>query len=138
MVREDEDEEEDDTEATELQKTHHTQPPHQELSNNWEALNAKLTFESMQQKEQDQAKSHEVSIGEYTGDDYEGNDAHDGTKKRAAPVASSPEDAKKKNFADKRAAHYNEVRDGLCCCFCGTVLCIMHYSFPLALATMLP
>jgi hypothetical protein len=109
VVREDDDEDEDATVETETQKAYIQPPDHKkdDLANNWEALNAKLTYESMQQKELDKVKSHEVSIGEYTGGDDQLD--HEDNKKRAAPTGSSPEDAKKKSFADKRAAHYNEV-----------------------------
>jgi len=47
------------------------------------------------------------STGEYTAD-HQNNDSND--KKRCAPEGISPEE-KKKNFADKRAAHYNEVSE---------------------------
>lgn len=87
-----------------------------DVGHNWEALNAKLNFESMQQKEKDRETAHEISIGECTNDE-EGNtyDSQEegeegdgqGAKKRGAPEGS-PEEAKQ-NFADKRAAHYNEV-----------------------------
>lgn len=66
--------------------------PHKEdISQNWEALNAKLTFEAQKQKEKDDIRDYETSIGEYTGSGTEGDD-----------------EAKKQSFADKRAAHYNE------------------------------
>lgn len=77
-----------------------------EVDANWEALNAQLTYESMKQKEEDKVKQHEISIGEYTS---EHENDFEGAKKRCAPSGGlSPEDVKKKNFADKRAAHYNE------------------------------
>jgi hypothetical protein len=76
----------------------------------------------MQQKEKDKVKSHELSIGEYTGDcDCEGEggrDSSDVARKRGAPSGASPEDSKKKNFADKRAAHYNEVCLRVCVYVC--------------------
>jgi hypothetical protein len=102
------DSDDDDHEGDIVPKTD-IRPNHakDELENNWEALNAQLTFESMQQKEQDRVKLHEISIGEYRGDDHD----KDGARKRGAPEATSPEDSKKKNFADKRAAHYNEVKN---------------------------
>mmetsp|Transcript_3862 Transcript_3862/g.6545 ORF Transcript_3862/g.6545 Transcript_3862/m.6545 type:complete len:164 (-) Transcript_3862:537-1028(-) len=108
VIKDVEDDEDEGETRVEVKKAINHNHPHakDEVEGNWEALNAQLTYEAMKQKEQDQVKQHEVSIGEYTEDkqrDFEG------AKKRCAPAEGlSPEETKKKNFADKRAAHYNE------------------------------
>ena len=93
----------DDDDLNTKETESHKKPPHakDEVVNNWEALNAQLTYEAMQQQEQDSLKLHEVSIGEYRGNEQDNNIEHN--------QDVSSDELKKKKFAEKRAAHYNEV-----------------------------
>ena len=77
---------------------HDTRAPNkalqEDVSHNWEALNAKLNFESQQQKIEEDERLERSRIGEPHADD----DVPGAGKKRPA----------KDSFAEKRAAHYNE------------------------------
>jgi hypothetical protein len=72
----------------------HPQAHTKEISQNWEAINAKLHYESEKQRVDDEDKQNRINIGEPL--EEEQKQEHNNDTKDT------------KSFSEKRSSHYNE------------------------------